>query len=122
MTDQETIAVYDAKADDYAAMADDYSRTDPILAAFIADCPPGGRVLDLGCGTGAAAATMASAGLTVDALDASEEMVRRAAALPGVTAHQATFDDVTGEGIYDGIWANFSLLHAPRADMPRILT
>ncbi len=121
MSDRETIDVYDAKADDYAAMSDSFNRTDPILAEFIADCPPGGRVLDLGCGPGASAATMAEAGLTVDAIDASAEMVRRAGARPGVNAYKASFDDITGEGIYDGIWANFSLLHANREDMPRIL-
>ncbi|MCA0872710.1 class I SAM-dependent methyltransferase [Seohaeicola saemankumensis] len=118
MSDDETIGVYDAQAADYAAMTDAYNGTDPRLEAFIAACPPGGLVLDLGCGPGASAATMARAGLVVEAVDASAEMVRMAGALPGVTARQAAFSDIDAVDRYDGIWANFSLLHAPRADFP----
>lgn len=121
MSDTETIRIYDDRAADYAEMTDAYNTTDPRLAAFIAACPEGGRVLDLGCGPGAAAAKMAAAGVTVEATDASVEMVALAGRHPGVSARQATFDEIAGEAIYDGIWANFSLLHAPRADFPRHL-
>jgi SAM-dependent methyltransferase len=121
MSDAPTIAVYDGRAADYAAMTDDYNGADPRLAAFIAACPSGGRVLDLGCGPGAAAAEMARAGLQVEALDASATMVAMAARHAGVSARQGTFDDIEGCAIYNGIWANFSLLHAPRADLPRHL-
>lgn len=118
MADDRTIRVYDRRAADYAAMTGDYNAGDPRLEAFIAACPPGGRVLDLGCGPGTAAAAMARAGLTVEATDASAEMVALAAAHPGVTARQARFDDIAGTAILDGVWANFSLLHAPRAAFP----
>lgn len=118
MTDPDTIRVYDARAADYAKLTDCVAPNDPTLAAFIAACPTGGQVLDLGCGPGAAAAVMARAGLRVDATDASSEMVAMAARHPGVTARQAVFGDITGSDVYDGIWASFSLLHAPRADFP----
>ena len=39
----------------------------------------------------------------------------------GVDARQGHFDDLDAHARYDGIWASFSLLHAPRADMPRHL-
>lgn len=117
MSDPETVAVYDRQAADYARMTESEAR-DRQLLAFIADIPAGGRVLDLGCGPGIAAREMSAAGLAVDATDASEEMVALAASMPGVSAWHATFDDIAGTGIYDGIWANFSLLHAPRAAMP----
>ncbi|WP_233495441.1 class I SAM-dependent DNA methyltransferase [Rhodosalinus halophilus] len=119
-TDKETLGVYDARAEHYAEVTSGI-REDPDLAAFIAAMPKGGRVLDLGCGPGLAAEVMAQAGLTVDATDASAEMVRLAAARPGVSAWQAHFDEIAGEAIYDGVWANFSLLHADRAAMPRHL-
>jgi len=118
MTDPETIRIYDRRAADYAALTEGHTADSPVLRAFIAACPPGGRVLDLGCGPGTAAGLMAAAGLQVDALDASEEMVALARAHPGVSARQASFDQVSGIALYDGIWASFSLLHAPRGDMP----
>ena len=61
---------------------------------------------------------MARAGLHVEAWDASSEMVAMATRHPGVNARQVVFDDITGQEVYDGIWASFSLLHAPRADFP----
>jgi SAM-dependent methyltransferase len=61
---------------------------------------------------------MAAAGLAVEAWDLSEGMVRLAAARPGVAARQAGFDALKAHEEYDGIWANFSLLHAPRDAMP----
>lgn len=119
-TDNETIAVYGQKAADYAELVAS-EAPDATLAAFIGGLPSGGHVLDLGCGPGQAAAMMARAGLRVEATDATPEMVALAAAHEGVTARLATFDDIAGCDLYDGIWANFSLLHAPRADMPRHL-
>ncbi|MCQ0092383.1 class I SAM-dependent methyltransferase [Roseovarius sp. M141] len=115
--DKETLGVYGARAQDYAAMTDDLAD-DKHLTAFIAAMPAGARVMDIGCGPGRAAGQMAAAGLTVDAIDAVPEMVAMAAAQPGVTAWQATFDQIAGDALYDGIWANFSLLHAPRAALP----
>ena len=118
MSDPETLAVYDAQADDYVAMMADEAANDPRIADFIAACPDGAPVLDLGCGPGHYAARMAKAGLRVTALDASAEMARRAGDLPGVTARHGRFEDVDAVDAYAGIWANFSLLHAPRADLP----
>lgn len=117
MSDPETLAVYDARARDYSQMSPSPKENES-LNAFIAALPKGARVLDLGCGPGTWAGIMAEAGLAVDALDASAEMVRLATAKPGVTARQAGFDDVSGTGVYDGIWANFSLLHAEREALP----
>jgi SAM-dependent methyltransferase len=121
MADKETLRVYDAKAADYAKLIDSDTTENPYLERFIARLPTGGRVLDLGCGPGLAATRMANAGLQVDAMDGSAEMVAMAAQHDGVTAWQATFDQITGTDIYDGIWANFCLLHASKEAMPHHL-
>ena len=121
MSDKETVDVYAAQADEYAAMTDNANADDPTLAAVIDAIPANGHVLDLGCGPGAAAGEMAQAGLQVTATDAVPEMVALAAQHAGVNAVCATFNDIEGDDLYDGIWANFSLLHAPKADMPRHL-
>ena len=121
MADKKTLRVYDAKAADYAKLIDSDTKENPYLERFIARLPTGGRVLDLGCGPGLTATCMANAGLQVDAMDGSAEMVAMAAQHDGVTAWQATFDQITGTDIYDGIWANFCLLHASKEAMPHHL-
>lgn len=115
MTDQATIDFYDDHARDYGQT---FGQTlSPALKRFIADMPAGGRVLDLGCGPGHASGHMARAGLRPDPVDASSGMVdlARAAGLP---AQVMRFDELDAVGVYDGVWANFSLTHAPRADLP----
>lgn len=118
--DAKTIAVYDTRAADYSRLTKDLDGYD-LLAAFCKAMPAGAQVLDLGCGPGLYAAYMAEQGCFVDAVDASVEMVKLAGQYPNVTARQASFDDIAGENIYDGIWASFSLLHAPRSEFPKHL-
>ncbi|MGJ8622876.1 MAG: class I SAM-dependent DNA methyltransferase [Yoonia sp.] len=120
MPDARTIALYNEKASEYAdAFADE--KPDASLQSFLDLMPKGARVLDLGCGPGRASAYMRDAGLVPDPLDASEGMIALARDRYGLDARQGTFDDIAGTAIYDGVWANFSLLHAPRADLPRYL-
>ena len=119
MSDDRTLAVYSKRAQDYANLQPDAPFE--TLSTFIARLPEGARVLDLGCGPGHDSGHMAKAGLAVEALDASPEMVALARASHGVDARQGHFDDLDAHARYDGIWASFSLLHAPRADMPRHL-
>lgn len=118
MSDPETLAVYDRQADDYVAMMRDYAANDPLIHEFISACGIGARVLDLGSGPGGYARLMAEAGLQVDAIDASAEMIARIGDIPEINARVGRFEDITGTDIYDGIWASFSLLHAPRKDLP----
>jgi len=117
MSDARTIGIYDSQADEYGEMTREMGEFRE-LQAFAAALPAGGRVLDLGCGPGFYAAWLAEQGFIVDATDAAEAMVGMADAQPGVTAWQAQFIDLEAEAAYDGVWANFSLLHAPKADMP----
>ena len=115
--DRETLEVYGRKAADYVAMAD-RERNDRPLDAFIKSLPAQARVLDLGCGPGSAAARMAQAGMQVDAWDATPEMAALAREQFGLEVRVATFDELDADAVYDGIYANFSLLHAPRSEMP----
>lgn len=120
MSDPQTIAVYDAKTQEYAEL----TATDgdlPVLRDFEALLPRGSKVLDYGCGPGHAAAYFARKGHTVHAFDASIEMVKLAKAHDGVTAWQSYFSEFQAVEEYDGIWASFSLLHAARSDIPKLL-
>lgn len=118
MSDARTLGVYADQAEAYVAMMEREAARDEMIGHFVAACPPGGRVLDLGCGPGHYAELMAEAGLLVEAMDAVPEMVERSAARPGVTAWQGRFEDLVAQDRYDAIWAYFSLLHAPKEDMP----
>jgi len=94
---------------------------DATLQSFIDLMPRGGSVLDLGCGPGAASAHMRDAGLSPDPIDASTGMIAIAVKKFGLPARVGSFDDIAGTDVYDGIWANFSLLHAARDDLPHYL-
>ena len=117
MSDRETLAVYAKRAGDYARRFGKAGES-PHVKAFLQEVPAGGRVLDLGCGPGHTAAAMEKAGYQVDALDASPELAAIAREQHGLNVRIATFDQLDDFEHYDGIYANFSLLHAPKADMP----
>ncbi|MDQ2090747.1 class I SAM-dependent methyltransferase [Marimonas arenosa] len=120
MIDTKTISVYDARDEDYAKLNEKLYEL-PELEEFAVQLPAGGRVLDLGCGPGQYAGKLAAWGYEVDATDASAKMVARAASHSGVTAWQARFDELDVVGVYDGVWANFSLLHIRKAELPGVL-
>lgn len=119
MTDRETIDVYNARAADYAKLVTSDDKPDATLAAFIARLSKGARVLDLGCGPGNSAAHMAAAGLNPDPLDPAVAMVEIAQRRHKLPARIGDFYAI--EGPYDAVWANFSLLHMPRVDLPAYL-
>ncbi|SMC51560.1 class I SAM-dependent DNA methyltransferase [Primorskyibacter flagellatus] len=118
MTDDKTLGVYDEKAGDYARLMDHDTIAPTALNKFLSALPERGTVLDLGCGPGSWARYMVKAGFRVDAIDASAGMVEKASAIEGLNVWQADFSDIQDVAKYDGIWANFSLLHARRAEMP----
>lgn len=120
MTDKQTLDIYDARAADYAQMTAE-SLPDKQLQSFLDLLPECAQVLDLGCGPGRSAMMIARVGHKVTATDASAEMIRLASSHDGVTARQESFDGLAGRAIYDGVWANFSLLHAERDALPRHL-
>jgi SAM-dependent methyltransferase len=112
--DERTIAVYDERAEDYLQML--AASKDPRLSEFMDRLPVDARVLDLGCGPGYHAAAMQGAGFRVVASDASSAMVELAARHDGVEVRHQSFEELLDIGAFDGIWANFSLLHAERSE------
>lgn len=120
MSDKETLAVYDAKVDDYARLTD-LKTPDEDLQRFLSALPPGARVLDLGCGPGRSAALIRDAGHHVDAVDGSAAMVEAANATFDLGARQMLFSELDTSDAYHAVWANFSLLHASKEDFARHL-
>lgn len=116
-----TIAIYDAQAGAYAARNAELFEL-PQAQAFAASLPTQALILDLGCGPGQYAGWFAAQGFRVEAWDGSSEMLALAEQHDGVATRLARFEDLSDAAAFDGIWANFSLLHAERADLPDLLT
>jgi SAM-dependent methyltransferase len=82
--------------------------------------PPGGRVLDLGCGPGLEIGDLRELGLRPVGLDPSRAMLRYAAPRAGGTG--VVCGTALGlpfaEGTFDGVWASASLHHLSRDEAP----
>jgi ubiquinone/menaquinone biosynthesis C-methylase UbiE len=73
---------------------------------------PGGRVLDIGCGTGADAAHFSARGIAVHATDSSPAMVDAARRRGGFSASVLRAEEIAEAGeIYDGAISNFGALN-----------
>ncbi len=118
MVDAKTIAFYDGAADRYDNLTAK-GHADAHLQAFIDLLGPRAKVLDLGCGPARASVHMRAAGLHPDPVDASAGMIALANEAHDIGARLLTFDQIDMVATYDGVWANFSLLHAPRDALPR---
>lgn len=97
-----------------------FNHNDHYHPLLLRKVPPGARtVLDVGCGTGKFARRLASKGLTVDAVDASSDVIDIARTLgspgPGVINYRrADVRDLSlADGRYDFISCLASIHHVP---------
>jgi SAM-dependent methyltransferase len=83
--------------------------------ALLADLADGGRILELGIGTGRVAIPLAERGVEVHGIDAAEPMVARMREKPGGTSVPVTigdFADVDVDGEFDLVFAVFNTFFA----------
>ena len=92
------------------------------LTRFLALLPPGGAILELGCGAGAASAEMLARGFDIHPTDGSPEMADEASRRLGRPVETLLFQDLDKVEAYDGVWANACLLHVPRGELAQVLT
>jgi SAM-dependent methyltransferase len=121
---RETVRAYDLDAAAYAdagPQLPDSLRAD--IEELAARLGPGARVLEIGSGGGRDAVAMEELGLVVRRTDITPGFV----ALLRGQGHDCDVldplvDDLASpDGPYDGVWANASLLHVDRADLPTVL-
>ncbi len=91
-----------------------------LYRAFLKHVPPGGRIMDLGCGAGSATAFFTQMGYPVLAVDACPSMCEHTRARAGCPVRVMRFEELDYEDAFDGIWACASLLHVRKADLPVI--
>ena len=116
--DDETLQFYRRNAEAYAGWAKAPSTR---LKGFLALLPPGGSILELGCGAGNHSAVMLADGFKVRATDGSPEMAEIASRRLGQRVDAMRFDQLEEQEAYDGVWASACLLHVPRDELTGIL-
>lgn len=78
---------------------------------FLKFVVPGGRIIDIGAGSGRDINYFKDRGYVVEGIDASEEMCRLASDYSATEVACERIQDWHPQEKYDGIWANASLLH-----------
>jgi len=116
--DETTLQFYRQNARSYADWAKAPSAR---LTGFLALLPPGGAILELGCGAGNHAAVMLAEGFSLRATDGSPEMAKIASRRLGHPVETMRFDELEAQQAYDGVWASACLLHVPRDELAGIL-
>ena len=115
-----TSSFYDDNAETYAAR--DRQLPTMRLDAFLENVSPAGKVLELGCGAGQDSAHMLAKGFDVTPTDGSPELALQAEKRLRRPVTVLRFQDLEAESEFDGIWAEASLLHVPRAELPGVLS
>ena len=115
----DTISYYEEHASEFArdTLHLDLSR---FHSAFLSLIPDGGRILDLGCGTGRDSRVFSEMGFSVTAMDGSEAMCMIAGKTAGIPVINSDFESFVSDVLFDGIWASASLLHVYREHLPHI--
>lgn len=88
---------------------------------FLKLVPEGGKILDLGCGSGRDSMNFIKLGYEVTAVDGSKELAKRASVLLGKEVIVSTFEELELKEKFHGIWACASLLHIKREDLKIVL-
>ena len=83
---------------------------------FLRHLPAGGRILDVGCGSGRDSKRFAELGYAVDARDRSHEIANEAARRTGLAVRVEDVLAMEDRASFDGIWASAMLIHLDDAD------
>ena len=118
--DNITIDIYNKNAAKYANLEIDKVSL-KAYREFSSLLPKNGIVLDYGCGPGYFSKKFLADGFQVNAFDASEKMIEIASMETRVNWWVGDFKSFRATTLYDGIWANFSLLHAPKKEIFQLI-
>lgn len=114
-----TIEYYDKNAQTYydiTAHVDMSSLCDRFLNYVV----PGGKIIDIGSGSGRDIKYFINKGYKASGIDASSELCKISKE-HGLEVENVTIQDWTPEECYDGIWANASLIHLTPEELEAFL-
>jgi len=118
-----TLGDYDAVAESFWLGTRDHDVSQnyaALLDALGGSAPL--RLLDFGCGPGRDLVALSARGHTLTGLDGSPVFAEMARARSGCRVlHQNFLELALGEAQFDGVFANASLFHVPRVELPRVL-
>lgn len=92
-----------------------------LYGCFLQHIPAGGKILDLGCGSGRDSFAFLRKGYQVEAVDGSSELCRLASEFIGQPVRCMDFEELDYEEEFDGVWACASLLHVEKSRIPSVL-
>lgn len=115
-----TIDYYNQYADEFAQVTL-YVDMESLYQPFLAELPESAHILDVGYGSGRDTLAFKNKGYQVEAIDYSEELVKKATQLVGIQVKYQSFYDFSGVAIYDGVWACASLLHCERSRLVEVI-
>ena len=116
----ETLTYYNQNADAFIAGTQSADMSEQ-YCFFLKHITPGGKLLDLGCGSGRDSAYFSALGFDVTAIDGSEELCKRVKENHGIEALCLRFEDIAFQAEFDAIWACASLLHVKKTDMSNVM-
>lgn len=118
-----TLAHYNSRAEDFRAGTIDHDVTQNIAALLKhIEVQPPFTLLDFGCGPGRDLRALAQAGHRAIGLEGAESFVEMAREYSGCEVWQQNFLALQlPADLFDGIFANASLFHVPREELPRVL-
>ncbi len=117
----DTIGFYDSDPEGYSDSTFG-ADTAHLRERFLSRVPKGGRILDMGCGSGRDSKAFHDAGYDVTPMDGSEGMCRTAERNTGLMVRHLLFSELDYEDEFDGIYACSSFLHVPSDGLPRVLS
>ena len=115
-----TLDYYNKNSEEYFNSTLNVNMTNT-YKAFLKLVPKGGKILDLGCGSGRDSMNFMKLGYEVTSVDGAKKLAKRASVLLRKEVIVSTFEELELKEKFHGIWACASLLHIKREDLKIVL-
>lgn len=112
-----TITYYNEHAQEYIEQSKELDN-DRVKDYFLSLLPHSARILDFGCGSGRDLKYFRDHGFRAEGTDGSDSICYLASKYTGTKVRKLRFLDLGDLESFDGIWANASIMHLRRTELP----